>query len=62
MQSFLTLYTSCVRELVQLLESCPNTQPALEDPMAPFASDTEKRVQSLVRPAELLFLYLGTYM
>ena len=51
-QSFLTLYTSCVRELVQLLKGCRNAHPQLADPAAPFASETEMRVQSLVRPAE----------
>ena len=49
MQSFLTLYTSCVRELVQLLRGCRNVQPFLKDPAAPFASPTERRIQSLVR-------------
>ena len=53
-QSFLTLYTSCVRELVQLLKACRNAHPQLADPAAPFASETEMRVQSLVRPAQPL--------
>lgn len=54
MQSFLTLYTSCVRELVQALKACRNAHPQLEDPAAPFASDSELRVQSLVRPTQPL--------
>lgn len=53
-QSFLTLYTSCVRELVQLLKACRNAHPQPDDPTAPFASKTEMRVQSLVRPAQPL--------
>lgn len=53
-QSFLTLYTSCVRELVQALKACRNAHPQLEDPAAPFASEAEKRVQSLVRPPQPL--------
>ena len=54
MQSFLTLYTSCVRELVQLLRGCRNVQPFLKDPAAPFASSTERRIQSLVRTDAVL--------
>ena len=54
MQSFLTLYTSCVRELVQLLQGCHNVQPFLKDPAAPFASPTERRIQSLVRTSAVL--------
>ena len=53
-QSFLTLYTSCVRELVQLLRGCRNVQPFLKDPAAPFASPTERRIQSLVRTSAVL--------
>ena len=49
MQSFLTLYTSCVREMVQLVKGCPNADPGLQNPGARFASDTERRLQSLVR-------------
>ena len=49
MQSFLTLYTSCVREMVQLVKGCPNADPRLQNPGARFASDTERRLQSLVR-------------
>ena len=53
-QSFLTLYTSCVRELVPLVKACRNAHPQLDNPAAPFASETEMRVQSLVRPAQPL--------
>lgn len=49
-QSFLTLYTSCVRELLQLLKGCAHVHPVLEDPAAPFVTATETRIQSLVRP------------
>ncbi len=47
-QSFLTLYAACVKELVALLEECPQTEPALEDPHGAFITPAELRVQSLV--------------
>ncbi|CAK0779114.1 hypothetical protein CVIRNUC_004698 [Coccomyxa viridis] len=53
-ESFLTLYTSCVREMVQLVKGCPNADPRLQNPGARFASDTERRLQSLVRETRAL--------
>ena len=35
--------------MVQLVKGCPNTDPRLQNPGARFASDTERRLQSLVR-------------
>ena len=50
LQSFLTLYAACVKELVSLLDQCPQTEPALEDPNGVFITPAELRIQSLVPP------------
>ncbi len=49
MQSFVTLYAACVKELVPLMSQCPQTEPALEDPHGAFITPAELRIQSLVR-------------
>ena len=60
-QSFLTLYAACVKELVSLLDQCPQTEPSLEDPNGAFITPAELRIQSLVRPPTSPHPHLAWY-
>lgn len=48
LQSYLTLYTTCVKELASLIRHCPHAQPALENINCPFVTESELRIQALV--------------
>ena len=62
LQSFVTLYAACVKELVPLMGQCPQTEPVLEDPHGAFITPAELRIQSLVRPSTHLHSVLPHHM
>ena len=47
-QSLQALYAACVDELVPLVQQCPNANPVVKDPTAPFATPAELQIRGLV--------------
>lgn len=50
LQSLQALYAACVDALVPLVQQCPNANPVVQDPKAPFGTPAEQQIRSLVRP------------